>query len=171
MGKSMSEQVFLLVYPDPLSFFINIATRGNLYCNNTFVFGKLLLNFETSNYGHLGEFCLVIVTEYIFLSGHCHLCLCESHGSNCFSTCNQITCDCSNSLEKLLFLCFSLQEKVSNLESENQVLRQQALAISPTGKAVATRPKTTIILVILACTIMFSLCIMLMVYLDIVMCV
>ncbi|KMT04856.1 hypothetical protein BVRB_7g170250 [Beta vulgaris subsp. vulgaris] len=40
----------------------------------------------------------------------------------------------------------SLQEKVSNLESENQVLRQQALAISPTGKAVATRPKTTIIL-------------------------
>ncbi|KAL9247272.1 hypothetical protein vseg_020720 [Gypsophila vaccaria] len=38
-----------------------------------------------------------------------------------------------------------LEEKVSNLESENQVLRQQAVAISPTGKALATRPKTTII--------------------------
>ncbi|CAI0473416.1 unnamed protein product [Linum tenue] len=39
----------------------------------------------------------------------------------------------------------SLEEKVSNLESENQVLRQQALAISPTAKALALRPKTTII--------------------------
>ncbi|KAK1298084.1 hypothetical protein QJS10_CPB14g01384 [Acorus calamus] len=38
-----------------------------------------------------------------------------------------------------------LEEKLSNLESENQVLRQQALAISPTGKALSTRPKTTII--------------------------
>ncbi|GKV00835.1 hypothetical protein SLEP1_g13455 [Rubroshorea leprosula] len=38
-----------------------------------------------------------------------------------------------------------LEEKLSNLESENQVLRQQALAISPTGKALAARPKTTII--------------------------
>uniref|UniRef100_A0A2P2MP45 Myosin-17-like isoform X2 n=6 Tax=Rhizophora mucronata TaxID=61149 RepID=A0A2P2MP45_RHIMU len=38
-----------------------------------------------------------------------------------------------------------LEEKVSNLESENQVLRQQALAISPTGKALMARPKTTII--------------------------
>ncbi|GLT49681.1 hypothetical protein SLA2020_232230, partial [Shorea laevis] len=37
-----------------------------------------------------------------------------------------------------------LEEKVSNLESENQVLRQQALAISPTGKALTARPKTTI---------------------------
>ncbi|GLU14293.1 hypothetical protein SLE2022_308710 [Rubroshorea leprosula] len=37
-----------------------------------------------------------------------------------------------------------LEEKVSNLESENQVLRQQALAISPTGKAITARPKTTI---------------------------
>ncbi|CAN1218260.1 XI-K [Linum perenne] len=37
------------------------------------------------------------------------------------------------------------EEKVSNLESENQVLRQQALAISPTAKALAIRPKTTII--------------------------
>lgn len=38
-----------------------------------------------------------------------------------------------------------LEEKVSNLESENQVLRQQALVISPSGKAVSVRPKTTII--------------------------
>ncbi|PIA27770.1 hypothetical protein AQUCO_07600141v1 [Aquilegia coerulea] len=38
-----------------------------------------------------------------------------------------------------------LEEKLSNLESENQVLRQQALAISPTGKALALRPKSTII--------------------------
>ncbi|KAK1264607.1 hypothetical protein QJS04_geneDACA017858 [Acorus gramineus] len=38
-----------------------------------------------------------------------------------------------------------LEEKLSNLESENQVLRQQALAISPTGKALSARPKTTII--------------------------
>ncbi|GMY34657.1 myosin-17-like isoform X1 [Fagus crenata] len=38
-----------------------------------------------------------------------------------------------------------LEEKLSNLESENQVLRQQALAISPSGKALSARPKTTII--------------------------
>ncbi|CAA6666193.1 unnamed protein product [Spirodela intermedia] len=38
-----------------------------------------------------------------------------------------------------------LEEKLSNLESENQVLRQQALAISPTGRALSARPKTTII--------------------------
>ncbi|XP_044485925.1 myosin-17-like isoform X2 [Mangifera indica] len=38
-----------------------------------------------------------------------------------------------------------LAEKVSNLESENQVLRQQALALSPTGRALSARPKTTII--------------------------
>ncbi|XP_015902864.2 myosin-17 [Ziziphus jujuba] len=37
------------------------------------------------------------------------------------------------------------EEKLSNLESENQVLRQQALAISPTGKTLSVRPKTTII--------------------------
>ncbi|XP_010537575.1 PREDICTED: myosin-5 [Tarenaya hassleriana] len=37
------------------------------------------------------------------------------------------------------------QEKVSNLESENQVLRKQALAISPTTRALTTKPKTTII--------------------------
>ncbi|KAJ6842201.1 myosin-17-like [Iris pallida] len=38
-----------------------------------------------------------------------------------------------------------LEEKLSNLESENQVLRQQALAISPTGKALSVRPRTTIL--------------------------
>ncbi|XP_016580015.1 myosin-17 isoform X1 [Capsicum annuum] len=38
-----------------------------------------------------------------------------------------------------------LEEKLSNMESENQVLRQQALNMSPTGKALSARPKTTII--------------------------
>ncbi|KAL8139816.1 hypothetical protein V2J09_005837 [Rumex salicifolius] len=38
-----------------------------------------------------------------------------------------------------------LEEKVSNLESEIQILRQQALVMSPTGKTSSTRPKTTII--------------------------
>ncbi|KAF3776160.1 Myosin-11, partial [Nymphaea thermarum] len=38
-----------------------------------------------------------------------------------------------------------LEDKLSNLESENQVLRQQALAISPTGKSLSARSKTTII--------------------------
>lgn len=37
-----------------------------------------------------------------------------------------------------------LEEKLSNLESENQVLRQQALAISPTGKSLIAKPRTTI---------------------------
>lgn len=38
-----------------------------------------------------------------------------------------------------------LQEKVSDLELENQVLRTQALAISPSGKTLSARSKTTII--------------------------
>ncbi|KAL8502981.1 hypothetical protein ACS0TY_021924 [Phlomoides rotata] len=38
-----------------------------------------------------------------------------------------------------------LQEKLSNLESENQVLRQQALTMSPTGKTISSRPRTTIL--------------------------
>ncbi|KZV53151.1 myosin-17-like [Dorcoceras hygrometricum] len=38
-----------------------------------------------------------------------------------------------------------LEEKLSNLESENQVLRQQALTMSPTGKAISSRPRTTIV--------------------------
>ncbi|CAA0829324.1 Myosin family protein with Dil domain [Striga hermonthica] len=38
-----------------------------------------------------------------------------------------------------------LEEKLSNLESENQVLRQQALTMSPTGRSISARPRTTII--------------------------
>ncbi|KAJ7955936.1 Myosin [Quillaja saponaria] len=38
-----------------------------------------------------------------------------------------------------------LEDKLSNTESENQVLRQQALAASPTGKALSARAKTVII--------------------------
>ncbi|GFS43442.1 myosin family protein with Dil [Actinidia rufa] len=38
-----------------------------------------------------------------------------------------------------------LEEKLSNSESENQVLRQQALTMSPTGKTLSARPKTTIL--------------------------
>ncbi|XP_024967331.1 myosin-17-like [Cynara cardunculus var. scolymus] len=36
-----------------------------------------------------------------------------------------------------------LEEKLSNIESENQVLRQQALIMSPTGKSIPPRPRTT----------------------------
>ncbi|KAJ4823434.1 hypothetical protein Tsubulata_039524 [Turnera subulata] len=38
-----------------------------------------------------------------------------------------------------------LEEKLSNSESENQVLRQQALTMSPTGKSLSARPKSIII--------------------------
>ncbi|XP_010535820.1 PREDICTED: myosin-17 [Tarenaya hassleriana] len=38
-----------------------------------------------------------------------------------------------------------LEEKLSNSESENQVLRQQALAISPTSRTMAVRSKTMIL--------------------------
>ncbi|XP_074565345.1 myosin-17-like isoform X2 [Curcuma longa] len=37
-----------------------------------------------------------------------------------------------------------LEEEVSNLASENQVLRQQALSISPTSRVLAVHPKATI---------------------------
>ncbi|MQL94233.1 hypothetical protein Taro_026885 [Colocasia esculenta] len=37
-----------------------------------------------------------------------------------------------------------LEEKLSNMASENQILRQQALAISPSGLAFSARPQTTI---------------------------
>ncbi|KAI6679691.1 hypothetical protein NL676_033572 [Syzygium grande] len=37
-----------------------------------------------------------------------------------------------------------LEEKLSNTESENQVLRQQALTMSPTGKNLSARPKTIV---------------------------
>ncbi|KAG6492988.1 hypothetical protein ZIOFF_047960 [Zingiber officinale] len=39
-----------------------------------------------------------------------------------------------------------LEEKVSNVESENQVLRQQAVAISPTSRLVTTNSEATIVL-------------------------
>ncbi|KAF5812476.1 putative myosin ATPase [Helianthus annuus] len=38
-----------------------------------------------------------------------------------------------------------LEEKLLNMESENQVLRQQALTMSPTGKSISARPRTMII--------------------------
>ncbi|KAF3439646.1 hypothetical protein FNV43_RR17924 [Rhamnella rubrinervis] len=38
-----------------------------------------------------------------------------------------------------------LEDKLSNSESENQVLRQQALTMSPTGKSLSARPRTVII--------------------------
>nr|CAD1824242.1 unnamed protein product [Ananas comosus var. bracteatus] len=38
-----------------------------------------------------------------------------------------------------------LEEKNTNLESENQVLRQQAVVISPTARSLAANPKTTIL--------------------------
>lgn len=50
----------------------------------------------------------------------------------------------SNKLFKITVLC-RFEEKISNAESENQVLRQQALAVSPTGKALSARPRTVII--------------------------
>ncbi|XP_044494983.1 myosin-17-like [Mangifera indica] len=53
--------------------------------------------------------------------------------------------DSGKKVEQLQDSTQRLAEKVSNLVSENQVLRQQALAISPTGRALSARPKTTII--------------------------
>ncbi|XP_068650138.1 myosin-17-like [Aristolochia californica] len=53
--------------------------------------------------------------------------------------------DAERTVDQLQDSMQRLEEKLSNLESENQVLRQQALSISPTGKALATRQKTTII--------------------------
>ncbi|KAK7268402.1 hypothetical protein RIF29_21100 [Crotalaria pallida] len=37
-----------------------------------------------------------------------------------------------------------LEDKISNSKSENQVLRQQALVVSPTAKALSARPRTVI---------------------------
>lgn len=52
-------------------------------------------------------------------------------------------------LYSLLFLfLYRLEEKLSNSESENQVLRQQALTMSPTGKAISGRPRMTILQVL-----------------------
>lgn len=40
-------------------------------------------------------------------------------------------------------MCRSLQEKLANMESENQVLRQQTLVLSPT-KGLSNRFKSTV---------------------------
>ncbi|XVF25185.1 hypothetical protein REPUB_Repub13aG0191500 [Reevesia pubescens] len=53
--------------------------------------------------------------------------------------------DVGKKADQLQELVQRLEERISNLESENQVLRQQALTMSPTGRALAARPKTTII--------------------------
>ncbi|KAK7328961.1 hypothetical protein VNO77_23101 [Canavalia gladiata] len=47
-------------------------------------------------------------------------------------------------VDQLQELVQRLEDKISNAELENQILRQQALAVSPTGKALFTRPKTVI---------------------------
>ncbi|KAK5792514.1 hypothetical protein PVK06_033629 [Gossypium arboreum] len=52
--------------------------------------------------------------------------------------------DAGKTVDQLQDSVQRLEEKLSNLESENQVLRQQALSMSPTGRALAVRPKTTI---------------------------
>ena len=73
-------------------------------------------------------------------------------GGGCYQT-YKLGFDVTKLLHVFAILSSScrLEDKVSNLESENQVLRQQALAISPTAKALTARPKTTIIQVKNAC--------------------
>lgn len=73
-------------------------------------------------------------------------------GGGCYQT-YKLGFDVTKLLHLFAILSSScrLEDKVSNLESENQVLRQQALAISPTAKALTARPKTTIIQVKNAC--------------------
>ncbi|PKA59009.1 hypothetical protein AXF42_Ash001102 [Apostasia shenzhenica] len=53
--------------------------------------------------------------------------------------------DANTKVDQLQDSVQRLEEKVSNLESENQVFRQQALAISPTGRTLPARSKTTIL--------------------------
>ncbi|KAF1887475.1 hypothetical protein Lal_00040529 [Lupinus albus] len=50
--------------------------------------------------------------------------------------------DSDHKVEQLQELVQRLEDKISNSESENQVLRQQTLAVSPTGKALSVRPRT-----------------------------
>ncbi|PKI45801.1 hypothetical protein CRG98_033808, partial [Punica granatum] len=49
--------------------------------------------------------------------------------------------DSDRKLDQLQDSVQRLEEKLSNTESENQVLRQQALTMSPTGKPISGRPK------------------------------
>ncbi|RVX05381.1 Myosin-17 [Vitis vinifera] len=53
--------------------------------------------------------------------------------------------DADRKMDQLQDSMQRLEEKLSNSESENQVLRQQALAMSPTRKAVSALPKPTIV--------------------------
>ncbi|CAL0330294.1 unnamed protein product [Lupinus luteus] len=50
--------------------------------------------------------------------------------------------DSDRKVEQLQELVQRLEDKISNSESENQVLRQQTLAVSPTGKSLSVRPRT-----------------------------
>ncbi|XP_019443077.1 PREDICTED: myosin-17-like isoform X2 [Lupinus angustifolius] len=50
--------------------------------------------------------------------------------------------DSDRKVEQLQELVQRLEDKISNSESENQVLRQQTLAVSPTGKSMSVRPRT-----------------------------
>ncbi|KAE9609909.1 putative myosin ATPase [Lupinus albus] len=52
--------------------------------------------------------------------------------------------DSDHKMEQLQELIQRLEDKISNSESENQVLRQQTLAVSPTGKPLSARPRTVI---------------------------
>ncbi|XP_020698771.1 myosin-17 isoform X2 [Dendrobium catenatum] len=53
--------------------------------------------------------------------------------------------DANTKVDQLQDSSQRLEEKLSNLESENQVLRQQALTISPTGRSLSARSRTMII--------------------------
>ncbi|KAF7837931.1 myosin-17 [Senna tora] len=53
--------------------------------------------------------------------------------------------DSERKVNQLQELVQRLEDKISNAESENQVLRQQALAVPPTGKAMSARTKSVII--------------------------
>ncbi|KAK4785846.1 hypothetical protein SAY86_002535 [Trapa natans] len=53
--------------------------------------------------------------------------------------------DADRKIDQLQDSVQRLEEKLSNTESENQVLRQQALMISPTGKPLSARPKAVIL--------------------------
>ncbi|KAK8956163.1 hypothetical protein KSP40_PGU012718 [Platanthera guangdongensis] len=53
--------------------------------------------------------------------------------------------DANTKVDQLQDSAQRMEEKLSNLESENQVLRQQALSISPTGRSLSARQRTMII--------------------------
>ncbi|KAK4774724.1 hypothetical protein SAY86_009659 [Trapa natans] len=53
--------------------------------------------------------------------------------------------DADRKIDQLQDSVHRLEEKLSNTESENQVLRQQALTMSPTGKPLSARPRAAIL--------------------------